>query len=340
MSKPETTRKDTSDEIDLGQVFVLIGNGFRRIFRAFLKVFLYFKRNLFWFLGLGVLGVLTGYLLGQLVKENQKLEVIVRPNIDDANKLYDTRTFLYNAVSEIQAEIKANDTSFFRSLGMDAGKMKGFEIEVNPLTPRNKEIIDSESKTLEMLKNFQESGAITDILLAELENKAKKDQIITFYFKDPETAQDYARKIISYINSNPFYSKLVKLQRENVLERIRRNDSLLIQLDLLINAYTQKMAREQNGSEGRLILENREGLDVPSLFEMKNQLIRDTEYKRMELEMNQEPITIVNFGNAHEDIKPLFSKNYIFFPLLFIGVFLLFTLIRFLNAKAEQKHQE
>ena len=108
------------------------------------------------------------------------------------------------------------------------------------------------------------------------------------------------------------------------------------QIDVLIENYTQKMLKEQSASEGRLVLENQEPLNVPSLFELKNQLIRDAESKRLELERLKGAITIVNFGKPHNVIKPLFQKNIVFFPLLFIGVFLLISGLRYLNRKADE----
>ncbi|MGA9240124.1 MAG: hypothetical protein WBV75_13770, partial [Robiginitalea sp.] len=60
----------------------------------------------------------------------------------------------------------------------------------------------------------------------------------------------------------------------------------------------------------------------------------DTELKKLELQMNREPITIVNFGNAHEVDKALLEKNIIFFPLILIALFLLISSIRYLNRKS------
>jgi hypothetical protein len=139
---------------------------------------------------------------------------------------------------------------------------------------------------------------------------------------------------MAYINSNPYYQQLLQIQVNNAEKRIQRNDSLYGQIDLLIENYTEKLAREKTGSQGQLMLENQESLDVPSLFRLKDQLMVNTELKKMELQMNQDPITIVNFGNPYELDKPLFQKDIIFYPLLFVILFLLISLIRYLNRKA------
>ena len=141
---------------------------------------------------------------------------------------------------------------------------------------------------------------------------------------------------MDYINSNEYYTQLLKTQRSNAADRIRRNDSLVQQIDLLINTYTDKIGRENADTEGRLILENQETLDIPSLFELKNRLIRDIELKRIELDRDREAITIVNFGKPHRVVKPLFQKNIVFFPLAFVGVFLLISLLGYLNRKASE----
>jgi hypothetical protein len=289
---------------------------------------------LFWFAGLGVLGILTGYLVNQFVEDKQQLEVIVSPTTDDTNYLFDTRAYLYDIVGEIQSEIKAKDTAFFRSLGLDAEEMKGFEIDVAPLSSKDKTFLEDQDGILEALKDFGNSDAISEILQSEFRKRTKKDQRITFYFKETTPGKEYARKIMAYINSNPYYQQLLQIQVNNAEKRIQRNDSLYGQIDLLIENYTEKLAREKTGSQGQLMLENQESLDVPSLFRLKDQLMVNTELKKMELQMNQDPITIVNFGNPYELDKPLFQKDIIFYPLLFVILFLLISLIRYLNRKA------
>lgn len=334
MAQPESTRPDPSDEIDLGQLFNLIGKAFHKAFRAFLRVYIYFKRNIFWFAGLGILGALIGYLANQLIEDKQKLEVIVSPTTDDTNYLFDTRAYLYDVIGEIQSEIKAKDTAFFRSLGLDAREMEGFEIDIVPLSSQDKELLEDQSGTFEALKEFGNSEAISEILQSEFRKRTKKDQRITFYFKETTPGKEYAEKIMAYINSNPYYRQILQTQEANMEKRILRNDTLYGQIDLLIENYTVKMAREQSGSQGQFTLESEESLDVPSLFQFKKELIEDTELKKLQLQMNRDPITIVNFGNPHSVDKPLLQKNIIFFPLSLVVVFLLISLIRYLNRKS------
>ncbi len=65
-------------------------------------------------------------------------------------------------------------------------KLKDFEIEVAPVSGGNKENLETEMKYLELLQSFENSGAISDIVRAEILDKSSMDQRITFYYKDPK----------------------------------------------------------------------------------------------------------------------------------------------------------
>ncbi len=145
--EPKTNSTSSNDEIDLGQLFQMIGRGFNRIFRGLLSVFLYFKRNAIILVVLAILGALTGFGLNQIVSKKMKSEVIVSPNLESKN-------YLYDVVAELQANIKAKDTVFFKSLGIDVEKLKDFEIEVTPVSGSNKKNLETEMKYLELLQSF------------------------------------------------------------------------------------------------------------------------------------------------------------------------------------------
>lgn len=329
MSDNPSKNGNPTEEIDLGQLFTMIGKGFNNLFKWLLRVFMYLKKNMIILGTLVLVGAIIGYALKFVSGEEQKLDVIVTPNLG-------TKNYLYDVIAEIQSDIRAKDTVFFASLEMDVAKMEGFKIEISQIKAQSGSNLENEMNFLELLKDFENSEAISDILRSELQDKTTKDQRITFYFKDSEKGEAYAHKIIDYINSNSYYTDLLKVYTENAQNRIQRNDSLIAQIDVLINNYTQKMLKEQATSEGRLVLENQEPLNIPSLFELKNELIQDTESKKLELERRQEAITVVNFGQLHKVQKPLFQKNIAIIPIIFVGLFFLFSFIRYLNRKSKE----
>lgn len=331
MNETKGNQPTTSDEIDMGQLFGLIGRAFDRVFLAVLRIFLYFKKNFAWFAGLLILGVIIGLTLKLTIVRKQRLDVIVTPNLN-------SKEYLSDVVSEVNSDIEAKDPVFLTMLGIDEEQIRGFEIELTPLREEKSKTDATELEFLNLLKDFASAEGIVDVVRNELVDMTTKNHRLSFLFKNPETGEAYSRKIIDYINSNEYYQELNIAYRENAQKRIQRNDSLIRQIDLLIKNYSEKMTREQEGSEGRLILENQESLDVPQLLSLKNILVRDSETKRIELITLKDPITVISFGKPYEVTRSFFEKRLVQVPLLLIGGFLLLSLLRFLDRKARERN--
>ena len=327
MAENNIPNNNSSDEIDLGQLFQMIGNGFNRIFKTFLSAFVYFKNNLLILIGLAVIGILIGFGLNQISSKKLKTEVIVKPQLESKN-------YLYDVINEIQANIKAKDTAFFSNIGIEISDFDGLEVHIAPVN-ENRDSSESEIKYLELLQSFENTEAIADIVRAELQNKSSFNHRISFYYIDAKVGQQFAKGVMAYINTNEYFDDLIAVYRENATSRIEENEQLLKQVDEIITNYANKMA-EKDGIAGndRIVLDNQETVNITGLFGLKNSLIKDIESKNLELEQRTDPISIINFGKPQQIVKSLFKKNIVLFPLLFIGLFLLVSLIRFLNKKA------
>ncbi len=336
MATPDPADKAAPDEIDLGHFFNLIYKVFHSMFIGILTFYQYVKRNFVWFVGLTVIGAIAGFTINQLVDEKHKLDVLVRPSKDDINFSFDTRTYLYDVLTEIHSDIKGKDSLFFDNLGFKAEDLPGLEIEITPLISEGRGLLDTENDIISALMEFQNSEAVNEMLESELRNEAMIDQRITFYFKDPVAGEKFAKKTLEYINSNPYYDNLVEVQRQNNKMSLMSNDSLINQIDLLLQAFTDKLNKTNSGSEGQIVMENLTGMNAAALLELKTELLADSDIRRMELEMNDRPVNILNFGKPHKIDKPLFKKNIVFFPLLLLGLFLAGSFIRFLNRKSKE----
>ena len=318
-----------SDEIDLGQLFQMIGNGFNRVFRSFLRLFLYLKKNALILFGLVILGGAIGFGLNQIIDKRMKTEVIVQPNMD-------SRNYLYEVVDEIQSNIRAKDTLFFIDLGISVENLKGFEVTVESLGDTRKNV-EQGTQYLELLKGFEGSSeAISDIVRAEILSKSTLiNHKITFYFKDPGIGQDYAKKLMGYINSNEYFTELIDVNKANANERIKQNQNLIKQVDGLITSYADKLAEKDNiTTSGTISFDTEEKIDLKGLFDLKNNLLKDIEIKRVELKTRMEAVKVINFGKPQQMTKPLHRKNIVLFPAILIGMFFLFSFLKYLNRKA------
>ncbi len=320
---------NSSDEIDLGQLFQLIGKGFNELFRAFLRLFLYLKKNALILLGLIVLGAAMGYGLNRIISKKLKTEVIVKPQIESKN-------YLYDVVDEIQANIRSKNIGFFQEIGLDIEDLSGFEISIAPVDD-GKKSSESEMKFLELLQSFENTDAVADIVRAELQNKSSFNHRITFLYKEASKGKLFAEKVMAYINSNEYFDGLLEIHQENAKRRIEENKSLLKQVDELISNYSKRMTQNDNiEGNDRIVLDNQERLNITGLFNLKNTLIKDIESKKLELSQKTEAIKIINFGKAQEVQKAVFSKTIVKIPLIFLGGFFLTSIFIYFNKKSKE----
>ena len=321
--------QNSSDEIDLGQLFHMIGRGFNAVFRFFLRVFLYLKRNIFILIGLALIGLAAGYGLNKITTKRLKAEVIVEPQTESKN-------YLYDVIDEIQANIRAKDTAFFQSIGIDKIDFDALEVTIAPVD-NNKESSESELKYLELLQSFENTNAIADIVRAELENKSSFNHRITFYFKNVQLGKQFANQVVEYINSNPYFERLIEVNRSNAESRIEQNQILLKQVDEIILNYTSGLAAKANTAvSDRIVLDTQEQVNIADLFEYKNRLIRDIELKKLELEEQKEPVNIINFGKTQVVHKSFFGKNIILIPLVLVTLFFVISFLAYLNRKSKE----
>ena len=322
----EKQPQNNSDEIDLGQLFQMIGKGFNNLFSAFLRVFLYLKKNIVILSLLLVAGAGIGYGLSKIISKKLKIEVIVKPQMDSKN-------YLYDVVNEIQANLKNKDSVFFKSIGVESTNFKGLEISIDKV--KNEEGDESDSKYLELLQSFENTDAISDIVRAELQNKSSYNHRITFLYKDELIGKDFAEKVMTYINENSYFQGLITVYRTNAISRITENKELLKQVDEIISNYSKNIGKTNTSdSNERIVLDNKETVNITGLFQLKNTLIEDIERKKIELEDRTEVIKVINFGKSQPIQKSTFSKWIISLPLLLIALFFLASLLKFLNRKA------
>ncbi|WP_437371624.1 hypothetical protein [Maribacter litoralis] len=327
-SNQSPSTQNNSDEIDLGQLFQLIGRGFNAVFCWFLRVFLYLKKNILLLIGLIIIGLIVGYALNSIISKKLKTEVILKPQLESKN-------YLYDVVHEVQSNILAKDTLFFKSIGIDNVDFNGLEILIGRVVEEGS--TESDIKYLELLQKFANTEAISEIVKAELQNKSSFNHRITFYYKNAEFGKKFTEQILSYINSNTYFQNLLKVQRDNAVDRIQVNESLLKQVDEIILNYTKGLEsnRDNDQSSEHIILDNKDQVNVADLFEYKTRLIRDVELKKLELIEQKEPINIINMGQPQVVLKPFFGKNLVLIPLVLITLFFLLSFLVFLNKKSK-----
>lgn len=324
----QPVNQNTSDEIDLRQLFQMIRRGFNRLGILFLRLFLYLKKNAIILISLVIGGALLGYGLKLITTDKMQIDVIVRPNLE-------SKDYLYNVVGEIEASLRTENESFFKEMGIQMDDLKAFEISIEPVKDDSKKTTDKELEYLEILQKFENTALISDILRAEVLKNTEINHRITFTYKSA-VGKEIAEKLIDYINSNDYFEELISVKTMNSTERIEKNGALIAQIDTLIESYSNNMNKGESSEIGKIVLDNGEKLDVRALLDLKNSLIRDIEIKRMELKEQVAPISIINFGKPHQVTKAFFGKKIILIPIILLSLFFLLSILRYLNKKASE----
>ena len=317
-----------SDEIDLGQLLEMIGRGFTAVFHAFLRFFLYLKRNIVILGILAVVGLAVGYGLNQVISKSLKTDIIVKPNGDSAD-------YLYDVVDEIATNLKVRDTSFIRELGLTPEQAEDLKLSIAPIEKDNRTNLEEDAKYLEVLEKFKSDPVISDVVRLEVLGKSTINHKITVAYKDAATGKKAAREIIDFINSNPYYQELISITQDNARQRIKQNSLLIAQIDTLVSAYSQKMRSGVSQADTRITLAEEEDLDLTGLLNLKNGLLRDIERKKLELSSEKEAVRVINFGTTQQVEKPFFGRTIILIPCILIGLFILWDIVKYLDRKAK-----
>lgn len=329
----QPNNSSTSDEIDLGQLLQLIGKGFHNLGNFLLRVFVYIRKNILKLVGLVVLGLAISFGLSQIISKNLKTDVIVHPNFESKN-------YLYDVVDELAANIKARNKTFFEAMDVAVEDLQGFKIEVEAIEDdevKTDERVLNEMRYLEVLENFKDESFVVDILRSELSEKSVIDHKITFTYKDAAKGPGIVEKLMTYINTNEYFDDLKLVYANNAKSRIEKNTQLIAQVDELVENYSKALlAEKQKSGSGVVYMEKENTLNVPALLNMKDKLLKEIEVKKLEVAQQTGVLSILNFGKTQEVRKSFFNQTYFFIPTLLVVGFLLLSFFQYLNRKAKE----
>ena len=331
--RPSKKTTTATEEIDLGQLFLMFKRALHRIFRGVLRAFLYLKKNAIKLGALIVLGLAIGYLLNMFVDKKLKSEVIVMPN-------FESKDYLYDVVEEIQANALSSDTLFFKNMGIDVNELRGFEIGIQPVEIEELDVekLKEGNDYLEILQNLKDDDFVLDVIKAEILKKTVLTHRITVSHKNAAKGEGYVSKILAYINENPYFNEIKKVAAQNANLRIDKNKELIAQIDNLIASFNQQLAASDttSGREGVVLFDKERSLDVPGLLNLKNKLVTEIEEKQLDLIAQKDAISIINFGKTQVVKKQFLNKSLIWLPTILVGLFVFWSLLVFLNNKAKE----
>jgi hypothetical protein len=245
----QPANQNTSDEIDLGQLFQVIGRGFQKFFNFIgnifkglfhlLMLFLLFLQKHFIILGTTlVLGGVAGYFLDSITPDKYLSKMVVEPNFNSVQQLYNNLAF-YNDLA------KAKDSSAL------ATALNITEREAASIKEIFADSYSDENQKIKLFDEFIKELDTTTIKTIDFENYLKNFNSLDARFHqisvistDNRVAKKMQPAIINSISVNDYFKLQKKINDENLKlqEEIYRQQ--LIEIDSLQSLYRTVLVKE------------------------------------------------------------------------------------------------
>ncbi|MHA7059229.1 hypothetical protein ACWGOQ_0018530 [Aquimarina sp. M1] len=343
-----SNKENTSEEIDLGQLFKIIGDGINKLFRFIGNIFkgifhavilfLQFIRvHFFKFVIAGIIGFTLGLILDYIAEPIYKSSMIVEPNFNSAQQLYNNIEF-YNELTEeeeyntLASALKISDQEaanitelYIEAFSDDNQKLKQFSDFVRTLDSTSRANLSYR----DYLKNFNNINA--------------RFHIVTIEALDPSVAKKCQNAIVRSIANNEYF----RVQKSTNDLNLKIDDSIvrkqLAEVDSLKEFYQKlklldvQRPNESSGTSISLSSENNQldQSEITLLNQAKSLSKEILENNRIKANSKEIINVLSDFPNRAALVNSFFTQKKVLLPILLIGltflVLVLLSLNRFLK---------
>jgi len=249
MSNQQMPQQPGPDEIDLGQLFLLIGKGISKLINFIKKIFkgifdlviillLFTQKHFIKFVITIILGVAGGFFLDNYFPEKYISKMVVEPNFNSVQQLYNNIDF-YNELAEAKdsitlagvLDISISEAGtivkvFVDSYSDENQKIKLFDAFIRELDTTTIKGIDYKS----YLENFNSLDA--------------RFHQISVISTNSYVAKGLQRTIIQSISANDYFKLQKQINDENILLQDSIYKQQLVEIDSLQQLYKRVLIKE------------------------------------------------------------------------------------------------
>lgn len=317
-------QNNNPEEMDLGVLFQKINNFFSNISFSIFKGILFIKKNSLIIIGLLIIGASLGYFLDN-GKASYTSEIIVYPSNGSTD-------YLYSKIDLFASKLGEDDTAFFKSIGMKNYKNIG-QVKIEPIIDIYNLVNNSTSaasaqntQNFELVKLLAESSDINIVIKDKLTSKNYPYHSIQIATQGQISRDNVIQPLLKWLNKDEYLSKISAISKTNVLDKMKKNEQEIKQLDTLIGQISKSVGSNERSSN---LVYNNENNQLNGLFELKNNLINEIAVKKIELIKMDLFIKDISIVTNVKNTKGLNGKMKFILPFLFI---FLFTFIRFFKS--------
>ncbi len=310
MNNEPNTQKQTTDEIDLLELFNRMGQSVKRGFTWFLNLILNFLlllvRKSLWILTFSIIGLIIAYLLYQNTKRYYSSEMIAISNSTSNTILVSSVNLLNDIFIQKNYSIAAN------YLDIDLSRVKDIK-SINAFYA-----IDINRDGLPDYFDYKQKYNPKDTTIKRLDNYF----VVRLEVYDENVFDQVRNGIKNYIYKNKFII-------DNNNERIRQNKILIEKIEGEINRLDSlqkveyfEIPKMQKANASQMVVLNEKERKL--YHDQKLSLERERLILERDLNINNEPITIV------QDFTPLSKAENPYSKYAIIGIY--FALIGFITS--------
>jgi len=274
----KSKKTQQEEEVDLGQLFKLIGNGFRnffnfigsilnKLFLAFVWLVFFIKKHLLKIVIAAIIGVGYGIINQRIGEPVYKSEIIIKQN-------YNTGEHLYNTLDYYNSLIQERDSITLGAiLNIESNEVNSIiEFEIKSTLNENQKLELFDNYT----KNIDSTLASTVIFIDFLKNSNDYEHQFQKITQRATTKNNFDRtftQILKNITSNVFFEN----EQKKDLEELTRKESIiresLLESDTLKSVYYEvlvKSAEKVVGGATSITFEGSDDTSVTKEFELYN----------------------------------------------------------------------
>ena len=271
------SQNNDNQEIDLSEISKKIGGLYDAVLRSIFNVILFFKRKALILGLLFIIGAGLGFFLDS--NKNYNSQIIVAPSggVD----------YLYSKIDLIKSRLSEKDEKFFKSIGI-ANSDKIQNIKIEPIVDlynfvnNNTAIASNAQNTqhFEVIKLLAESNDINKVIEDELTSKNYPYHSLLISSNGRIESDDIIKPLLKYLNTDDYMNQISKINKENILIKMKKNEEEIVQIDSLISVISKNIS---NNNKSNNLIYNNENSEINGMFELKNKLISEIASQKIQL---------------------------------------------------------
>lgn len=318
-------QQNSSEEIDLGYLFKKSNDFLKSVIRSLFLILLFFKKYFIIIIVLLILGFAYGYYKDSIAIKTYNNELIVIPNFESVD-------YLYDKVEVINKKVAMGDTLFLQKV-LDTNFQKLNSIKLEPIVDIYN-FVSKSYRNYDVLRLIAEKQDFSDYIEDLSTSKYYKYHRMDVSINGNESSEDIINDLFIYLNENEHFKKYQEVYVENNKFKIKEYYNMISQIDSLLMANSRLNNTASNVSITTTS-------DLFSLIDKKRQILEDIVKLKTEEVDFKEPIKKVTADYNLESKRFLNFSNKVKYPiylvLLFSGFFFFLYLFRSLKNYSDSK---